>query len=49
LIATDIPFGFVPYDTAKEIVIAGQLKGFADGDAYLPAIFDGGALDVRIG
>jgi hypothetical protein len=47
LIATDIPVGFVPYDTAKEIVIAGQLKGFADGDAYLPAIFDGGALDVN--
>lgn len=47
LIATEIPIGFVPYDTAKEIVIAGQSKGYADGDAYLPAMFDGEALDVN--
>lgn len=41
-----IPCAFVPYPAAKEIVIAGQVKGMADGDVWLPAIFESSALDV---
>jgi hypothetical protein len=45
---TGIPCTFVPYATGqKEIVIAGKPKGMADGDVWLPALFNNAALDVK--
>lgn len=42
-----IPGAFVPYATGqKEIVVAGQPKGMADGDVWLPAVFNSAELDV---
>lgn len=48
VIASDIPCALVPYKTGqREIVIAGKPKGMADGDVWLPALFNGSALDVN--
>lgn len=45
---SDIPCTFVPYRTGqKEVVIAGQPKGMADGDIWLPAVFEDAQLEVR--
>lgn len=45
---TNIPCTFVPRSTnQREIVIAGQSKGMADGDIWLPAVFDDAYLDIR--
>lgn len=45
---TSIPCAFVPYPTGqKEIVIAGQPKGMADGDVWLPAKFNSALLNVK--
>lgn len=47
---SDIPCTFVPYNTAqRELIIAGQPKGLADGDIWLPAVFEDARLEIRDG
>jgi hypothetical protein len=49
-VASGIPCTFVPRGTnQREVVVAGQLKGYADGDVWLPAQFNTALLDVKEG
>lgn len=45
---SDIPCTFVPRGTnQRELIVAGQNKGFADGDIWLPAIHESSRLELR--
>jgi hypothetical protein len=45
---TGIPCTFVPRKTnQREVVVSGQLEGYADGDVWLPARFAGALLNVK--
>ena len=47
-IASGVPGLFKPYPTGqREVAVAGQLKGVADGDVRLPAVFNAAHLDLR--
>ena len=46
-LASNVPGLFKPYAVGQEVVVAGQLKGVADGEVRLPAVFDSINLDLR--